>query len=595
MTAVTTTGPRSSTPEAGPVLLGSRAAGSCPVKTQHTYDPTAILPTPEPGAESAVVPARLQHAREVEARLVESLIAAAAGLVVDLRLLADEPAAATESCLRAMRVGADVIVGGLLPTDRAGHRVGRPDVLVRGADSVDGTPTYHPVEVQAHKVLLAGPRRSPTGDDPPPPAVRSSTFADPRPRALQPWPGAGFRLRSRESDLLQLAHGLRLLAAAGFAPAEPWAAVIGTDTGTPEAPLLAWFDLSTPLVRTFSRSAAEGWRLRSVLERYDHEFALRLDVAAVARQQTGADDDPLPLVQPVVCDECARCPWWERCRSALADDDVSLRIGKGALDVREVLALRRLGTGTVAALADADLTALLPAYLPQVTHRSGAEGRLRVASRRARMLQDDVAFTRETTGDVTFPGAEVEVDLDIESAADGRIYLWGFLLHDRRGTAPPTYSHVSAFADLDADGELDLARAAFGWLRDLVQTSGSVRVYHYSAYEPSAIRGLADRAPDDPLLRWAADYAEGEFVDLYEVVKTHYFGVNGLGLKPIAQHTGFRWRDDDPGGLNSQRWFADAVHDPDAVARDQARTRVLEYNEDDVTATYALRAWLRSR
>ena len=210
------------------------------------------------------------------------------------------------------------------------------------------------------------------------------------------------------------------------------------------------------------------------------------------------------------------------------------------------------------------------------------------------MLRDDVAFARETTGDIAFPAADVEVDLDIESAADGRIYLWGFGVHDRRRSEPPTYSHVSSFADLDADAELDLARRAFGWLRSLVETSGSVRVYHYSGYEPSAIRTLANRAPGDPLLAWAAEYAEAEFVDLYEVVKTHYFGVNGLGLKAIAQHAGFRWRDDDPGGLNSQRWFADAVHDPDAAARDAARTRVLEYNEDDVAATAVLRAWLRS-
>ena len=120
-----------------------------------------------------------------------------------------------------------------------------------------------------------------------------------------------------------------------------------------------------------------------------------------------------------------------------------------------------------------------------------------------------------------------------------------------------------------------------------------MRVYHYSAYEPSAIRALATRAPA-PELVWAAAYAD-ELVDLYDLVKTHFFGASGLGLKPIAQHAGFRWRDDDPGGLNSQAWFAEAVHHPEAEVRDRARQRVLEYNEDDVLATHALRAWLRSR
>ena len=49
-------------------------------------------------------------------------------------------------------------------------------------------------------------------------------------------------------------------------------------------------------------------------------------------------------------------------------------------------------------------------------------------------------------------------------------------------------------------------------------------------------------------------------MDLLEIVKAHYFGVSGLGLKLMAGHVGFSWRDDDPGGLNSQLWFAEAVH-----------------------------------
>ena len=78
-------------------------------------------------------------------------------------------------------------------------------------------------------------------------------------------------------------------------------------------------------------------------------------------------------------------------------------------------------------------------------------------------------------------------------------------------------------------------------------------------------------------------------------MKTHFFGVNGLGLKLIAAHAGFHWRDDDPGGLNSQLWFAEAVHGPTPEIRAQARTRVLEYNEDDVLATSRLRDWLRAQ
>ena len=583
-------------------LLGSSAARSCPVKTHNTFDRT--IPRPEPAP--ARLPARVQAARDFEAQILEALIEAAPGLVVDLRLLEAGPAA--EACLHAMRVGAEVIVGGPLPVDAAGQRLGRPDLLLRGLDGPDGRPTYHPGHVKAHKVLLPDRRRgsdddavlspdhrvSPSkGPDPASPAVRWSTLSAPRPLDLQPWEGVAPRLGSREGDFLQLAHYHRMLQAAGFAGAEALGAVIGTDT-VRERPVLAWVDLSAASVRTYSRSAEQGWRLRSLLERYDHEQALRLDVARTAARRTGDPvHDPEPLVRPVVQRECQTCRWWAHCRSTLPEDEVSLRIDKGALDVREVLALRRRHIQTVRELAAADLEALLPDYLPEVSHRAGTENRLRVASRRARMLTAGVPFDRETAGPIPVPEAELEVDFDIESAADGRIYLWGFLVNDSTA-AQPRYVAFSRFTDLDDTAEADLAVEAFSWLRGLVEGPRSVRVYHYSAYEPSAVRALAAREPDRAELGWAAAYA-AEMVDLYELVKTHFFGAGGLGLKPIAQHAGFRWRDDDPGGLNSQLWFADAVGGSDADHRAQARTRVLEYNEDDVRATAALRAWLRSQ
>ena len=56
--------------------------------------------------------------------------------------------------------------------------------------------------------------------------------------------------------------------------------------------------------------------------------------------------------------------------------------------------------------------------------------------------------------------------------------------------------------------------------------------------------------------------------------------------------TGFNWRDDDPGGLNSQAWFSSAVSGETEAERAEAAERVLVYNEDDVRATHAVRAWL---
>ncbi len=603
------TGPAAPTGSAT-LLLGASAARSCPVKTHNALDRTV----PRPPDGPAELPPRVQAARVFEARQLEALIEAASGLVVDLRLL--EMDAAAQACVQAMLAGAAVIVGGPLPVDPAGHRVGRPDLLLRGEDRPDGRAGYHPGVVKAHKVLMPARRRGPAEAEeaatspppaedegvgpgaaptpPPEPSVRWSRLADPQPLRLEPWDGMAPRLGSREGDFLQLAHYHRMLEAAGHAGTVAWGAVIGTDT-VQDGQALAWVDLGTPAIRTFSRRAPGGWRLRSLLERYDHEQDLRVEVARTAARRTGdPGSDPEPVVRPVVQRECQTCGWWAHCRSVLAEDDVSLRIDKGALDVREVLALRHRGIHTVSQLATADLEALLPGYLPEVSHRSGTEARLRVAFRRARMLTAGVSFDRETSGPIPVPAADLEVDLDIESAADGRIYLWGFLVCDTASDEPPRYVAFARFAELDDAAEAALAEEAMSWLRGLVEGPRSVRVYHYSSYEPTALRTLAAREPERPGLAWAAEHT-GKFVDLYDLVKAHFFGAGGLGLKVIAQHAGFCWRDEDPGGLNSQAWFADAVGGSDEVARSGARTRVLEYNEDDVRATAALRAWLRSR
>ncbi len=323
-------------------------------------------------------------------------------------------------------------------------------------------------------------------------------------------------------------------------------------------------------------------------------IAFRVKIAAVAQQQTGRPDtDPELLVRPIVNKECPRCQWWEHCLPRLHPDDVSLRIDTAPLDMREIATLRRHGITTIADLADADLDQLLEWYLPEVTHRAGADGRIRVAARRARMLLEGITFDRETTGPIEIPQAEVVIDLDIESSADGRVYLWGFLVQHADEVAP-AYHEFSRFDDLDDRSEAALAVDAFTWLRSVVESAPSVAVFHYSAYEVAKIIELARREQDE-LLDWAAAYAAEHFVDLLEIVKAHYFGVSGLGLKLMARHVGFSWRDDNPGGLNSQLWFADAVHGETAEVRTRARRRVLEYNEDDVIATSQVRAWLRAQ
>jgi len=577
----------------GMILLGAYAARSCPVKTQNAFNPTVGMETAaRDSMENNEGLAELfDGGGQFKTAVIEQLINSCLSSVVDLRRLSDcTRSEQIEACLRAMTSGVDVIIGGCLPVDSEGHRVGYPDLLVRGADRVDDSATYHPVEVKWHKIIE---RAQPPHDAAEPRTLRYSSLDQPTPSAAHCVAGYGLRIGSRTADFLQLAHYYRMLEASGFGPGQALVGVIGTDDLF-EAPVLAWADLQELQVRAFSRSSPDGWRLRSLVERYDHEHAFRIKIAAVAQLQTGRPDhDPELLVRPIVNKECSRCQWWEQCLPQLDPDDVSLRIDKAPLDMREIATLRQHGITTITDLVDAELDQLLEWYLPEVSHRGGAEGRIRVATRRAGMLLEGISFDRETVGPIDVPQADVEIDLDIESSADGRVYLWGFLVQ-HCGDSAPIYHEFSQFDDLDDRTEAALAADAFTWLRSVVETAPSVAVFHYSGYEIAKIGELARREQHE-LLDWAAGYAEEHFVDLLEIVKAHYFGVSGLGLKLMAGHVGFSWRDDDPGGLNSQLWFAEAVHGATNEVRAQARRRVLEYNEDDVTATNQVRAWLRAQ
>ncbi|MPN13288.1 hypothetical protein SDC9_160609 [bioreactor metagenome] len=148
------------------------------------------------------------------------------------------------------------------------------------------------------------------------------------------------------------------------------------------------------------------------------------------------------------------------------------------------------------------------------------------------------------------------------------------------------YAWFGEFRDLDAEGEIRLAIQAMSWLTLMLAEHPHTRVYHYSDYEMVHLTKLV-QVSKSPELRQALDLLRSAHVDLFTVIRKHFFGAHGLGLKTVAHAgAGFSWRDDSPGGLNSQSWFAEAAHGPDPRTRDDARQRVLDYNEDDVRATY---------
>lgn len=609
------------------LLLDADAAWTCPVKTRNRFDETVVVPTRSDSrsagrADLSAVTELTSASGEARKRVLDAL----AGWpgAVDLRPRTDRPTPgrnAAAATVEAVGRCAPLIVSPRLPDDPAGHRTGSPDILVLES-SPDGATGYRPVILARHRVLQS------TGGEH---TLEASMLRDLGGSIRLP----GIRLRTgREADLLRLAHYWRILQALGWqASGAPVAGVIGTDRidtrpgrgrGLPGnsaaaqtshagdvgwrlvhagrggiirggEPLIAWADLDARMVRTFARTAERGWRLHSALERYDHEFGFRLHVARLAMTREPNPDTPEPGVRPVVTEECETCRWWPACRPRLDKNDLSLRIDKARLDAREISVLAAMGISTIDQLAAADLDALAPDYLPEVSHRSGAEQRLRLAARRASLLVHGEQLQRTTSGPLELPPPGWSIDLDIETSVRDRVYLWGFLVNDPQDPAGSHYVHFSRFSVLDEAAEQELAEQAMGWLATQLSAHPGARVYHYSDFEVVHIRRIAAASGLPGTVRVARHYTRSSFFDLFPVVRRNFFGAHGLGLKALAQYgAGFNWRDEEPGGLNSQHWFAAAVTAEDEEKRRQLRRRVLEYNEDDTRATRELRAWLRS-
>lgn len=540
-------------PEQRPILLGGYAAKSCARKTHNDYDPTLTRP-PEPET-----PPELQRLFDMGNAHEAAVFAFWVKCDLDVLELDEHEMSKADhirATVQAMHDGRAVILGGRLPDDLAGGRGGKPDVLLR---SLDG-PGFYPADVKGHLVLDA---KGVGG--------LVSSLAAPIHRV----PSDTHALRHREEDLLQLAHYRRMLEACGQATVDSFGAIIGND---PE-PRLAWYDLTEPLFRTFSRTT--GALKRSALERYDHEQQFRVRVAKVAQQRTGSPDDPEPLVSPIGQEECLTCVWAPVCVDELPDGDLSREL-LGTLSVREYLALRAKGVETLEQLASADLEELLDSsYTEDTAHRTNRRARLYQAHVSAQLARDGVTLRLKPDAPFDVPEALIEIDLDMECTRDNRVYLWGVLVTQNE------QSSYHAFADVavdDAAGELAITRRCFDWIREACPDA---RLFHYAHVEKTHAR----RILGDALARYDGSAAAVDsWVDLLPPTRACLDSRAGFGLKVVAtEGAGFHWRDEDPGGLNTQVWLDQA-----RAGNTGAWQRILDYNEDDVRATLAVRRFLRA-
>ncbi|GAA3364266.1 TM0106 family RecB-like putative nuclease [Saccharopolyspora gregorii] len=529
------------------MLLDAGVVTRCRRRVHLDNDPQARdLPKApvDPGIEQRVSDAA-DHRRAIADRLEAALGESWARIPRDASRRQRE-----RETLTAMRDGVRFISGAQLPADPEAGRFGGIDLLVR----VDSG--YLPVLVVRHKTTDPGN------------GARTSPVEDPLPGSARRDPRR--KVRSQPRDQLRLAHLVRLLAACGMAaPGNPTGGVIGVD-----GDVVVWHDLLAP-----------NWPGgRTALAEYDARFTDRVAVATAAA--TGAE----PLARPSRVTECKGCPWWPTCSAELREArDVSLVV-RG----EDATALRGADVHTVD-----DLAAMTP---ERGAGTALGAARTAEAVLLAKAWLRDLPLVRRVR-ELDVPRADVEIDVDMESYADSGAYMWGCWLSGVDVDEEPGYRAFVTWDPLPSDDEARSFAEFWCWftaVRERAHARGlTFRAYCYNELaENRWMLSSAERFAGKPGIPEVSEVrrfiGSGEWVDLFAAVRDQFLCPQGKGLKVIAPSAGFAWRDPEASGENSMRWYRDAVGLDGQRPEPSQRRRLLEYNEDDVRATLAVRRWMTS-
>ncbi len=269
-------------------------------------------------------------------------------------------------------------------------------------------------------------------------------------------------------------------------------------------------------------------------------------------------------------------------------DGLAVKVGDASI-VPGVGASTRDRLGEIGLLTVDDVATADPDLLTTV-RGIGASKAARVGSA-ARAIRSGEVVHRAPVTKMRLGATEVFIDLEgstPELSEDGIAtvnYLIGCLVRATNGDVSSD-GFVPFFAD-GPDDEAANTRAFFAWAAGLPDPV----FYHWHNYERTHLTKMAERfsVPND-----RSAFVFDRMVDLSPLTTNAFaFPTHGEGLKNIARHLGFEWRQDDVNALASVALYSQWVGSE--AKNSVAKQKILDYNEDDCRATMVVCDWLRTR
>lgn len=249
--------------------------------------------------------------------------------------------------------------------------------------------------------------------------------------------------------------------------------------------------------------------------------------------------------------ECKECRWREVCLNiARKTNDVSLVYGLSRPAHHRI---NEAGIWTIDELKKSDAEKL--SVIANVNESS---------VERWKEQADVLLKKKDKINKMDFPKTENSICLDIETSEDGFVYLIGLWHNDK-------FKYF--FSDSNEKKNVEE-------FIDYILSLKDCTLYHYGTFEKTVFRQLFEKYNIDEDIQ---KEIFSKMIDLFQIVKKNaVLPLIYYNLKDVAKHFGFKWRAEDASGSNSMLWYDEWKRTKDK----KLLKKILNYNEDDVKATY---------
>ena len=314
-------------------------------------------------------------------------------------------------------------------------------------------------------------------------------------------------------------------------------------------------------------------RTRFILRRLMHSF-----------ERFVAEEKHVTKPQP--CAACAQCDHNARCEAEWREADSPFFVA--GVSGAQVAKLAASGVTTLAQLAALPASAKVDGMGPDTLAKLSAQARLQGTARASGQHGFELLPYARGRGFAMLPApddGDLYFDMEGDPLAGGGLeYLFGVygrLNGDRELTFHPIWAHNPAEEKAAFESLMRL-------LLEQVRRHPNAHIYHYAAYETTALKRLAMRyatmeAELDQLLR------ERRFVDLYRVVvQALRASTESYSIKDLEA---LYWR--ERGGEVQTASDSIVEYERWCLTKDNAiLDSIAAYNKDDCVSTAQLHAWL---